>query len=36
MNNWKKVVGSIAIATVVCGLIFNLKDIQRYIRISTM
>jgi len=35
MNTWK-FVGGLAVATVVAGVLFNLKDIQRYIRISTM
>ena len=35
MNTWKLVSG-IALATVVAGLLINLKDIQRYIKISTM
>jgi hypothetical protein len=35
MKAWK-FVGGLAIAAVVAGLLFNLKDIQRYIKISTM
>lgn len=34
--NTLKVVGGIAVATLVAGLLFNLRDIRRYIRISTM
>jgi hypothetical protein len=32
----KKTIGYLALAAVVGGILFNLKDIQRYIRISTM
>jgi hypothetical protein len=32
----KKTFGYLALAAVVGGILFNLKDIQRYIRISTM
>lgn len=35
MNRWK-FVGGLAVATVIAGLLFNLKDIARYIKISTM
>jgi hypothetical protein len=35
MKAWK-FVGGLAVATVVAGLLFNLKDIARYIKISTM
>ena len=32
---WKWL-GTIAMATVVAGLLINLKDIARYVKISTM
>jgi hypothetical protein len=35
MNAWK-FVGGLAVATLVAGLLVNLRDIRRYIRISTM
>jgi hypothetical protein len=35
MNTWK-LFGGIALATVLAGVLFNLRDIQRYIKISTM
>jgi hypothetical protein len=31
-----KVLGYATLATVVAGILFNLNDIRRYIRISTM
>jgi len=35
MKNWK-IFGGIALATFMAGLLFNLKDLQRYIKLSTM
>jgi hypothetical protein len=35
MNKWK-LFGGLAAATIVAGLLINLRDIRRYIRISTM
>jgi hypothetical protein len=35
INIWK-VIGSAALLAVVAGLIVNLPDIKRYIKISTM
>ena len=35
MNTWK-FLGGLAMATVIAGLLFNMKDIARYIKISTM
>lgn len=35
MNAFKFASG-LALATLVAGLLFNLRDIRRYIRISTM
>jgi hypothetical protein len=35
MTAWK-FVGGLAMATIIAGLLFNLKDIARYIKISTM
>jgi hypothetical protein len=32
----KKTIGYLALAALVGGILINLKDIQRYIRISTM
>ncbi len=32
----KKAIGYLALAAVVSGILLNFKDIQRYIRISTM
>jgi hypothetical protein len=32
----KKTIGYLALAALVAGVLINLKDIQRYIRISTM
>jgi hypothetical protein len=34
--NALKLFGGLAIATLVAGVLFNLKDIQRYIRVTTM
>ncbi len=31
-----KLFGSLAVATLVSGMIYNLRDIRRYIKISTM
>jgi hypothetical protein len=31
-----KVLGYVTLATVVAGLVVNLNDIRRYIRLSTM
>jgi hypothetical protein len=35
MNKWK-LFGGLALATMVAGLLINLRDIRRYVRISTM
>jgi hypothetical protein len=35
MNRWK-LFGGLALATFVAGLLINLQDIRRYIKISTM
>ena len=35
MDKWK-LFGGLAVATIVAGLLINLRDIRRYIRISTM
>jgi len=35
MNKWK-LVGGLAMATLVAGFLINLRDIRRYIRISSM
>jgi hypothetical protein len=35
MNKWK-LFGGLAVATLVAGLLINLRDIRRYIKISTM
>jgi hypothetical protein len=35
MNTWK-LVGGLALASIVAGLLINLRDIRRYIKISTM
>ncbi len=33
--NWKWI-GGLAMATVVAGVLLNIKDIARYVRISSM
>jgi hypothetical protein len=35
MNTWK-LFGGLAVATLVAGFLINLKDIRRYIKITTM
>jgi hypothetical protein len=35
MNTWK-LLGGLAMATFVAGLLMNLRDIRRYVRITTM
>jgi|HubBroStandDraft_1064217.scaffolds.fasta_scaffold34236_2 hypothetical protein len=35
MNTWK-LLGGLAVAAVVAGLLVNLRDIRRYIKITTM
>jgi uncharacterized protein DUF6893 len=34
--SWSKVLGVLAVAVVVAGIVAGLPDIKRYIRISTM